>query len=124
MEKRIRIDWEKEGKQIVRDYVLVVLGSLLLALAFIWFFIPHDIAPGGVTGISTVISSKGEVLCELEPLVDGTVIYDVPVNTRGTLYSVIGDLIIYVFAVSALTVLVYDAVVRSRRKISKNIDKL
>lgn len=76
------------------------------------------------TGISTVISSKGEVLCELEPLVDGTVIYDVPVNTRGTLYSVIGDLIIYVFAVSALTVLVYDAVVRSRRKLSKNIDKL
>ena len=31
MEKWIRIDWEKEGRQIVRDYVLVVLGSLLLA---------------------------------------------------------------------------------------------
>lgn len=56
MEKYAGVDWKKEGKAIVRDYVLVVLGSLLLALAFIWFFIPHDIAPGGVTGISTVIA--------------------------------------------------------------------
>ena len=56
MEKYNLIDWKKEGRAIVRDYLLVVLGSLLLALAFIWFFIPHDIAPGGVTGISTVIS--------------------------------------------------------------------
>ena len=50
------INWKKEGKQLLRDYALVVLGSLLLAAAFVWFFIPHDIAPGGVTGISTVIS--------------------------------------------------------------------
>lgn len=56
MEKRLHVDWTKEGKQIARDYALVVLGSLLLALAFIWFFIPHDIAPGGVTGIATVIA--------------------------------------------------------------------
>ena len=56
MENLKRINWGKEGKAIVRDYVLVALGSLLLALAFIWFFIPYDIAPGGVTGIATVIS--------------------------------------------------------------------
>lgn len=57
MEKLRGIDWKKEGRAIVRDYALAATGSLLLALAFSWFFIPHDIAPGGVTGISTVIAS-------------------------------------------------------------------
>ena len=56
MEKLGSINWQKEGRAILRDYALVALGSLLLALAFVWFFIPHDIAPGGVTGISTVIA--------------------------------------------------------------------
>lgn len=56
MDKLRSINWQKEGKQIARDYAMVVAGSLLLALAFIWFFIPHDIAPGGVTGIATVIA--------------------------------------------------------------------
>ena len=56
MDKLRSINWQKEGKQIARDYAMVIAGSLLLALAFIWFFIPHDIAPGGVTGIATVIA--------------------------------------------------------------------
>ena len=56
MDKFRSIDWKKEGRQLARDYAMVALGSLLLALAFTWFFIPHDIAPGGVTGIATVIS--------------------------------------------------------------------
>ena len=56
MDRLKSIDWKKEGRQIARDYAMVTMGSLLLALAFIWFFIPHDIAPGGVTGIATVIS--------------------------------------------------------------------
>lgn len=56
MDKLRSINWQREGRQIARDYAMVVTGSLLLALAFIWFFIPHDIAPGGVTGIATVIA--------------------------------------------------------------------
>ena len=34
MDKLKSIDWKKEGRQLVRDYIMVVLGSLLLALAF------------------------------------------------------------------------------------------
>ena len=33
MDKLKSIDWKKEGRQLVRDYIMVVLGSLLLALA-------------------------------------------------------------------------------------------
>ena len=56
MDKLKGINWKTEWKQIARDYAMVTVGSLLLALAFIWFFIPHDVAPGGVTGVATVIS--------------------------------------------------------------------
>lgn len=57
MPKNIRIDLKKEGKQLIKDYLLVVLGSFLLSFSFTSFFIPHDIAPGGVSGLSTVIAS-------------------------------------------------------------------
>ena len=57
MDKLRSINWRREGGQLLRDYTMVAIGSLLLALAFTWFFIPHDIAPGGVTGIATVIAN-------------------------------------------------------------------
>jgi len=57
MLENIRVDLKKEGKQLVIDYLLVVLGSLMLSFSFTSFFIPHDIAPGGVSGLSTVIAS-------------------------------------------------------------------
>ena len=57
MDKLRSINWRRECGQLLRDYTMVAIGSLLLALAFTWFFIPHDIAPGGVTGIATVIAN-------------------------------------------------------------------
>lgn len=53
----LKVDWKKEGKQMALDYVLVALGSLLVSFSFTSFFIPYDIAPGGVSGLSTVIAS-------------------------------------------------------------------
>lgn len=55
--KMEKIDFRAEGKQLAWDYLLVTLGALLTAFAFAAFFLPHDIAPGGVTGIATVLSS-------------------------------------------------------------------
>lgn len=57
MQKFKEIDWRKEGGQLARDYAVMILGTLLTALAFDYFFLPYDLAPGGVTGIATVISS-------------------------------------------------------------------
>ena len=51
-----KIDWKAEGKQIIRDYLLLTLGALITAFAFAMFLLPNDIAPGGVTGIATVLS--------------------------------------------------------------------
>ena len=57
MLKNLTIDLKKEGRQLAKDYLLVVLGSLLLSFSLTSFFIPHDIAPGGVSGLSTVVAS-------------------------------------------------------------------
>lgn len=42
-------------KDTVKEYLLIVLGCLLTALSFNFFFIPNEIAPGGLSGIATVI---------------------------------------------------------------------
>ena len=51
------IDFKREGRQIFKDYVLIVLGTLVGGFSFKAFFLPYDLAPGGVTGIATVLAS-------------------------------------------------------------------
>lgn len=41
---------------LMRDYALMLVGALVAAVSFTNFFVPNDIAPGGVTGIATVIN--------------------------------------------------------------------
>lgn len=41
---------------VVRDYGLMLIGALIAAVSFTNFFVPNDIAPGGVTGIATVVN--------------------------------------------------------------------
>ena len=73
------------------------------------------------TGISTVISSKGAVLEELEPLVDGMVEYEVSVNTHRTLYSVIGNFFVIALVLAVASVFAYDltSLIRKRKVMTK-----
>ncbi len=57
MQRIKEIDWAKEGRQLLKDYAMIVLGTFLAAISFPLFFLPYDIAPGGISGISTVLSS-------------------------------------------------------------------
>ena len=50
------IDWKKEGARIARDYLLLALGSVITAASFSFFFLPHDIAPGGLTGVAAILA--------------------------------------------------------------------
>lgn len=45
----------KKLYSLTKDYVLIVVGTFLTALAFNFFLIPHKIAPGGLSGIGTVL---------------------------------------------------------------------
>jgi uncharacterized membrane-anchored protein YitT (DUF2179 family) len=49
MVKNIRL------QKVLRDYLWIVVGSLLAAAAINIFLVPYKIAPGGVTGIATVV---------------------------------------------------------------------
>lgn len=44
--------------QTMKDYTKIVLGSLIVAVAYVYFFTPHRIIPGGVYGVSIVLHYK------------------------------------------------------------------
>ena len=56
MQKLKEINFAREGRQLIKDYILIVLGTFLAGVAFDWFFLPYSLAPGGVTGISAVLA--------------------------------------------------------------------
>ncbi len=45
----------KKAFNIGKDYVWIILGSLITAAAINVFLVPYKIAPGGVSGIATVV---------------------------------------------------------------------
>lgn len=57
MQRIKEINFAKEGRQLALDYALIVLGTFLAGFSFSQFFLLHDLAPGGVTGISTILAS-------------------------------------------------------------------
>ena len=41
---------------LVRDYGMILVGTLITGASYAYFFVPNNIAPGGVTGIATVLN--------------------------------------------------------------------
>lgn len=46
-----------KNKEILMDYLLITISSVLMAMAVNFFFKEHTLAPGGITGLSVVIST-------------------------------------------------------------------
>ena len=42
-------------KDNLKDYILILTGVFLVALSLEYFFIPNDIAAGGLTGLAIVL---------------------------------------------------------------------
>ena len=78
------------------------------------------VARAANTGISTVINSRGEVIAELEPLVDGLVISDVYVTEGRTGWSFVGNLFILLLVMGEIFVIVDGIVWRLKFKKTKN----
>ena len=47
---------KRSAKDIVREWMLIVLGAACYAVGYCFFFYPNSVVPGGVTGISTIIN--------------------------------------------------------------------
>lgn len=45
-------------ERLIKEYALLILGTFLTAISFHLFFIPAQIAPGGIAGIATVLFYK------------------------------------------------------------------
>ncbi|MFA7411112.1 MAG: YitT family protein, partial [Tissierellaceae bacterium] len=43
------------------SYLLIAIGSLIMAMALVYFLAPNTIAPGGVTGFAVVIEKIGSI---------------------------------------------------------------
>ena len=41
----------------IREYIFITLGTALVAFSFSLFFIPNSIAPGGVSGVATLLNA-------------------------------------------------------------------
>jgi apolipoprotein N-acyltransferase len=74
------------------------------------------------TGLSTVISATGSVLCELEPLTDGCLVYDAALLDGTTLYTVIGNTFVYVMGALLLAAPIYAAALDIKARINKGRD--
>lgn len=68
------------------------------------------------TGISTVINSRGEVLSELDPLVDGIIVEDVYMRSDKTLYIRMGNLFVYLSGLFVLLIIAFDICLRTLKK--------
>ncbi|OEF97878.1 hypothetical protein BHF68_13305 [Desulfuribacillus alkaliarsenatis] len=42
-------------REIIRDYALLTVGCLFLALALNWFLVPNKLASGGISGIANIL---------------------------------------------------------------------
>ncbi|MCM2675683.1 YitT family protein [Alkalicoccobacillus plakortidis] len=45
----------KTARRLIADYLYILAGSAIVAIAFNLFLLPNQIAPGGVSGISTIV---------------------------------------------------------------------
>jgi len=47
-------------KRDIKEYVIIMIGTFLLASSFSLFFIPHEMVIGGVAGLGIIVLSFGE----------------------------------------------------------------
>lgn len=49
---------KQKRKKAIKSYLQILTGSLIVAVAYVFFITPHKIIPGGVYGISIIIHYK------------------------------------------------------------------
>lgn len=74
------------------------------------------------TGISSIISPRGEIMQSLASATEGYVIDDVALNTHKTVYSVIGNAFVYVCIAFCSALVIADNIARLRKIKKDNCD--
>ena len=58
----MRIGMKKHGK--IYDYIMIIIGTAILAIGVAWFYDPIGLVTGGFSGLSIVIKHVTEVFIE------------------------------------------------------------
>ncbi len=84
------------------------------------------------TGISTIISNRGEIIKELDPLVDGMAVEKIEFRDQHTLYTVIGNVFVYLCILALAGIIAFDLIWKikhnayreKRRNCEENVKKV
>ncbi len=71
------------------------------------------------TGISSIITPKGEILKEIEPLIRGYAVGELPLQSETTLYTQIGDIFVLLCQLFLLFPFAFELVLYVKRRCSK-----
>jgi uncharacterized membrane-anchored protein YitT (DUF2179 family) len=47
----------QKGKSVIKDYIIITLGTLITALGLVLFMIPYNIIAGGVSGLAIILNN-------------------------------------------------------------------
>lgn len=70
---------KRTPKQLAKNYLFIILGSMVYAVAFDWAFVPNDIAFGGITGLGQIINYFIPII----PIGIGVMLLNVPLFIAG-----------------------------------------
>ncbi len=103
----------KVNKSIVSDYLQIILGTALTAFAVAIFLTPAKLAPGGISGVATIIYHLTGISLGLLMMVLSIPIYIIGVLLFGRTYGIrtlIGTLLLSLFTMIFNMLLGYDGI--------------
>lgn len=85
-----RVNINQNRIKLIKSYLLIVVGSIITSIGINVFLVPNKIAPGGVTGIATVVYhlSNGKI-----PVGISMIVFNIPLFILGIKY--IGKMFIF-----------------------------
>lgn len=87
-------------KSYIRDFVLICLGTFIMALGLSYFLIPNNIAVGGASGVATILHAKFGFHVSLVVLIINAVLFFVSFKTMSKsvfIKSAIGTVALTIF---------------------------
>ncbi|AOT71714.1 YitT family protein [Geosporobacter ferrireducens] len=77
----------KGKSSVLLDYILITVGTLIMALGLIYFLEPYTIAPGGVTGLAIVVNKVLGIPIDVTNLVINIPLFILGLMTLGSRFG-------------------------------------
>lgn len=94
--------------RVVKDYILITIGAVIMSLGLLWFLDPYKVSAGGVSGISIILRNQFGI-----PLGIGMLAMNIPLFLLGVFFlgRRFGIRTFYGFTIFSISVDVIDKMV-------------